>query len=81
MPDGATNDPCTALRWRKSSRSAGGTNGGSDCVQVAWLDDHGVRAVRDSKLADASPVFTLSPTNWRALRSAALAGTLDVPTR
>lgn len=75
-----TNDPQTRLRWRKSRRSGGGggNGGGNDCVEIAWLDEHGTRAVRDDKLADASPVFAISPGNWRALRTAALNGLLDI---
>jgi hypothetical protein len=75
------NDPRTRLRWRKARRSGGGggSGGGNDCVEIAWLDDEGARAVRDHKLATASPVFTMSPRNWHALRTAALIGTLDTP--
>jgi hypothetical protein len=47
-------------------------------VEIAWLDSHGARAVRDHKLRDASPIFTMSPDNWRALHAAALNGTLDI---
>jgi hypothetical protein len=74
------HDPGTPLRWRKSRRSGGvgGNGGGNDCVEIAWLDSCGARAVRDHKLRDASPIFTMSPDNWQALRTAALAGTLDI---
>ena len=34
--------------WRKSSRSGGADGGGTECVEVAALDD-GRIAVRDSK--------------------------------
>jgi hypothetical protein len=48
-------------------------------VDIAWLDAGGARAVRDHKLREASPVFTMSPANWHALRAAAVDGTLDPP--
>ncbi|MER6096797.1 DUF397 domain-containing protein [Streptomyces sp. NPDC001728] len=48
-----------AYDWRKSSYS--GSEGG-DCVEVAA---HPAAVhVRDSKLADGSPVFTVSPAAW-----------------
>jgi Domain of unknown function (DUF397) len=74
------HDPGTPLRWRKARRSGGvgGSGGGGGCVDVAWLDSHGARAVRDHKLQDASPVLTMSPGNWQALRAAALNGILDI---
>jgi hypothetical protein len=74
------HNPETALKWRKARRSdgVGGNGGGGGCVEIAWLDENGARAVRDHKLRDASPVFTMSPDNWRALRAAALNGTLDI---
>ena len=81
MPNSDPSDPHTGLRWRKARRSSGGggSGGGNDCVEIAWLNEHGARAVRDHKLRDASPVFTISPANWRALRIAALDGDLDLP--
>jgi hypothetical protein len=67
------------LRWRKSRRSGAAGNGNdTGCVEIAWLDEHGARAVRDHKLQDASPQFTMSAANWTALRTAALNGTLDI---
>jgi hypothetical protein len=74
------NDPRTGLRWRKSRRSdgVGGSGNGTGCVDIAHLDRRGARAVRDHKLADASPVFTMSAANWQALRAAALNGALDI---
>ncbi|MET9435922.1 DUF397 domain-containing protein [Streptomyces sp. NPDC006551] len=48
-----------AYDWRKSSYS--GSEGG-DCVEVAA---HPAAVhVRDSKLADSSPVFSVSPAAW-----------------
>lgn len=77
----SNSDLNTHLRWRKARRSGGGggSGGGQDCVEIAWLDEEGARAVRDHKLADASPVFTMSPRNWHVLRAAALDGSLDTP--
>ncbi|MER5309086.1 DUF397 domain-containing protein [Streptomyces sp. NPDC002773] len=50
-----------AYDWRKSSHS--GDEGGA-CVEVAA---HPAAVhVRDSKLADGSPVFAVSPTAWSA---------------
>ncbi|MEU7019842.1 DUF397 domain-containing protein [Streptomyces sp. NPDC046203] len=50
-----------AYDWRKSSYS--GSEGG-DCVEVAT---HPAAVhVRDSKLGETSPVFTVSPTTWNA---------------
>jgi hypothetical protein len=48
-------------------------------VEVAWLDEHGARAFRDTKLDQAGPILTMSAANWHALRAAALNGTLDAP--
>jgi hypothetical protein len=48
-----------AYDWRKSSYS--GSEGG-DCVEVAA---HPAAVhVRDSKLGEAGPVFTVSPAAW-----------------
>lgn len=48
-----------AYDWRKSSYS--GDEGGN-CVEVAT---HPAAVhVRDSKLADSSPVFSVSPSSW-----------------
>ncbi|MEU4104090.1 DUF397 domain-containing protein [Streptomyces tanashiensis] len=50
-----------AYDWRKSSYS--GSEGGA-CVEVAA---HPAAVhVRDSKLGEAGPVFTVSPTAWDA---------------
>ncbi|MEU8538788.1 DUF397 domain-containing protein [Streptomyces sp. NPDC048717] len=50
-----------AYNWRKSSYS--GSQGGA-CVEVAT---HPAAVhVRDSKLGETSPVFTVSPTAWNA---------------
>lgn len=55
-----------ASHWRKSSRSGGG---GSNCVE-ARTAEVGYQ-VRDSKLSDDSPVFTLNTTDFTALLSRA----------
>jgi hypothetical protein len=49
-------DPLTQARWRKSSFSTGGSNGGGDCVETAALPD-GRIAVRNSKDPEAGTVF------------------------
>ncbi|MFC9389617.1 DUF397 domain-containing protein [Streptomyces venezuelae] len=55
-----------AYDWRKSSYS--GDEGG-DCVEVAA---HPAAVhVRDSKLGETSPVFTVSPAAWDAFVGAA----------
>jgi hypothetical protein len=48
--------------WRKSSHS-GGSEGGSNCVQVA--SGRGLIAVRDSK-HPGQGALTLAPAQWRA---------------
>jgi Domain of unknown function (DUF397) len=75
-----TIDTRTRLTWRKSRRSngGGGSGGGNGCVDIAWLNAAGDRAVRDHKLQDASPVFGMSAGNWAALRAAALHGALNI---
>jgi len=42
--------------WRKSSRTGGANGGGTECVEVAALDD-GRMAVRDSKHPDGAVLF------------------------
>ncbi|MEU8889093.1 DUF397 domain-containing protein [Streptomyces sp. NPDC048442] len=53
-----------AYDWRKSSYSGGA---GGECVEVAAHPT--TIHVRDSKLADASPQFGVSPTAWTAFVS------------
>jgi hypothetical protein len=52
--------------WRKSSHS--GTEGGTQCVEVAGLPGRTARAiaVRDSKNPDG-PRLHLTPTQWSIL--------------
>lgn len=51
-----------ASEWRKSSRSG---SGGSNCVE-ARTTEVGYQ-VRDSKLSDDSPVFSLKSSDFSAL--------------
>ncbi|WP_205327650.1 DUF397 domain-containing protein [Glycomyces sp. YM15] len=59
--NGSTN--CVEARWRKSSRSADSGNG--NCVEARAHD--GAFDVRDSKLNDASPIFTIPTGDFQAL--------------
>jgi Domain of unknown function (DUF397) len=52
----------SARAWRKSSHS-GGSEGGSNCVQVA--SGPGKIAVRDSKHPDQG-ALTIAPAQWQA---------------
>jgi hypothetical protein len=49
-------DPLAQARWRKSSFSTGGSNGGGDCVEAAALPD-GRIAVRNSNHPESGTVF------------------------
>ncbi|THV41101.1 DUF397 domain-containing protein [Glycomyces buryatensis] len=62
---GAENSACVELRvapWRKSSRSQGPN---TDCVEARPAGT-GFQ-VRDSKLADDSPIFDLKTADFTAL--------------
>jgi hypothetical protein len=61
------------LTWRKSTFSNG--NGGG-CVEVADLSDGG-RAVRDTKLGEASPVLWYTKAEWEAFVLGVRAGEFD----
>lgn len=61
------------LRWRKSSFSNGT---GGECVEVAATPDGG-RAMRDSKLGDASPVLRFTGAEWRAFIAGVKNGELN----
>ncbi len=61
------------LNWRKSTFSNG--NGGS-CVEVADLPDGG-RAVRDTKLGEASPVLRYTEAEWKAFLAGVRDGQFD----
>lgn len=52
------------MTWRKSSFSGDGSDGNTECVEVAQLDN--ATAVRDSKNADG-PILTIPVAAWRAL--------------
>jgi hypothetical protein len=54
----------THARWIKSSRSEQSGN----CVELAAVN--GIIGVRDSKLADASPILTFAPDRLRAFLDA-----------
>jgi hypothetical protein len=59
--------------WRKASRSNG--NGGSNCVEVAFLDT-GV-AVRDSK-DRSGPALMFTPAEWTAFVDSTKDGEFDI---
>lgn len=48
--------------WRKSSRSS---TASGNCVEARA--NHGMAQVRDSKLGDGSPIFSLPRTEYAAL--------------
>ncbi|MFJ4880262.1 DUF397 domain-containing protein [Streptomyces sp. NPDC088745] len=56
-----------AYEWHKSSYS---DSGGGQCVEVSACP-HTVH-VRDSKLSDSSPVFTVASASWTAFLGSAL---------
>ena len=60
----------TGARWFKSSRS----NGGGECVEVAWLD--GGVGVRDSK-NPTGPALVFTPGEWRAFTEGVYLGEFD----
>jgi hypothetical protein len=68
----AENDQLRTGRWRISSYS--GANG--NCVEVADLLDGG-RAVRDTKLGEASPVLRYTASEWQAFVAGVRAGEFD----
>ena len=53
-----------AATWFKSSHS----QGGSECVEVAWLTSGGV-GIRDSK-HPTGPALIFTPTQWDAFATA-----------
>ena len=61
----------SSLIWVKSSYSSGSQG----CVEVADLADGG-KAVRDSKLGEASPVLVFTAQEWTAFTTGILKGEL-----
>ena len=59
--------------WRKGSRSNG--SGGSNCVEVAFLDT--VVAVRDSK-DQTGPALMFTPAEWIAFVDSTKDGEFDI---
>ena len=59
--------------WKKGSRSNG--SGGSNCVEVAFLDQ-GI-AVRDSKNR-TGPALLFTPAEWTAFVDSAKDGEFDI---
>ncbi|MGX1807643.1 DUF397 domain-containing protein [Nocardia sp. NPDC055321] len=64
------NDDVAHARWFKSSFS----QGGSDCVEVAFLAN-GEVGVRDSK-CPSGPSLTFTPGQWEAFTASIWAGEL-----
>ncbi len=69
------DDKLRDAKWRKSSYSGGGSNGGGRCVEVAALADGRV-AVRNSK-APAAGVVWVSRAEMRAWLAGIKAGEFD----
>ncbi|TDB81301.1 DUF397 domain-containing protein [Actinomadura sp. KC216] len=62
------------IKWRKSSRSGSGADGGQECVELASFA--GVVGVRDSKAPDVGHL-ALSAESFARLVAAVKAGELD----
>ena len=60
--------------WKKGSRSNG--TGGSNCVEVAFLDGGGI-AVRDSK-DRTGPALMFTSAEWTAFVDSAKDGEFDI---
>lgn len=67
------NIDLTGANWFKSSRS----QGGQDCVEVAFLDGGHV-GVRDSK-NPTGPALVFTPGEWDAFTAGAHGGEFDRP--
>ncbi|WP_067904090.1 DUF397 domain-containing protein [Nocardia vaccinii] len=63
----------TGAQWFKSSRS----NSGSECVEVAWLDN-GQVGVRDSK-NPTGPALVFTPGEWDAFTAGVHDGEFNRP--
>lgn len=67
------NGDLTGLAWFKSSYS----EGSSQCVEVAWLEEGGV-GVRDSK-NPAGPALVFAPSEWDAFAAGVRTGVFQCP--
>ncbi|MBF6300859.1 DUF397 domain-containing protein [Nocardia amamiensis] len=65
------NIDLSTAKWFKSPYSAGG----SECVEVAFLDS-GVVGVRDSK-NPAGPALVFAPAEWDAFTAGMVEGEFD----
>ena len=57
-------------------RAGGGCGSDTVCVEVAD-GPNGWKAIRDSKLGEASPVLKFNPDEWRTFTNAVRAGQFD----
>lgn len=64
----SANGDCVQARWRRSTRSNGGSQ--PDCVEARA--HCGAFDIRDSKLDDASPVFSIGTGDFRAFLQASI---------
>ncbi|WP_330228514.1 DUF397 domain-containing protein [Nocardia sp. NBC_00508] len=67
------NVDLSTAKWFKSTRSAGG----SECVEIAFLDG-GMVGVRDSK-NPTGPALVFTPTEWDAFATGVAEGEFDRP--
>ncbi|MFD8247806.1 DUF397 domain-containing protein [Nocardia sp. NPDC059691] len=67
------NDDLSEAKWFKSSRS----ESGSQCVEVAWLED-GMIGVRDSK-NPSGPALVFAPGEWDAFTTGVQSGKSNRP--
>ncbi|WP_280387748.1 DUF397 domain-containing protein [Nocardia wallacei] len=67
------NVDLSGAKWFKSSRS----QGGKECVEVAFLDE-GMVGVRDSK-NPAGPALVFTPGEWEAFTGGVVQGEFNQP--
>ncbi|MFI9409732.1 DUF397 domain-containing protein [Nocardia gamkensis] len=67
------NGDLSGAKWFKSSRSASG----SQCVEVAWLDD-GMIGIRDSK-NPTGPALVFAADEWNAFTTGVRDGDFNRP--